>query len=151
MTFISVSGLGRLRGFFHSCSLEIPVWAADCCSWHQNYLSQRCDSWCGQFTAPLKLEGTSGGLLANPLLQDGWLWNETRVLEDLQKTSLFHCFTLLFLQNLVPISRSILLMLWFMPMASQLPLKSLALPAQCSKMVCLEAQLGWKCCYPNWI
>lgn len=39
MTFISISGLGRLRGFFQSCSLETPVWAtetpvwaAGCCS-----------------------------------------------------------------------------------------------------------------------
>lgn len=147
MTFISISGLGRLRGFFQSCSLEIPVWAAGCCSltpklpfpkvwllmWpvHSTTEVGRELRWfLGQPPAPrwVAVRWDQGA--------QGSVWD----LEGLQKSSLFHCFTLLFLQNLFPIPKSVLLMLWSMSLAPHLQLKSLAPPSQCSKMVCLEAQ-----------
>lgn len=131
MTFISISALGRLRGFFQSCSLETPVWAAGCCSLTPELPFPKVGILMWQSTAPLTLEGTSGGVLFNLLLQDGWLWDGTRVLRVLSgtlKTSKrAACFTasLQNLQNLFPIPKSVLLMLWFMPMASHLPLESL--------------------------
>lgn len=49
---------GGWGAFFQSCSLETPLWATEtpvwAIHWHQKYLSQRCESSCGQFTVPVK-------------------------------------------------------------------------------------------------
>lgn len=100
MTFISISALGRLRGFFQSCSLEAPVWVAGCCSltpelpfpkvgilmWpvHSTTDIGRDLRWClVQAPAPrwVAVRWDQGA--------QGFIWD----LEDLQKSSLFHCFT----------------------------------------------------------
>lgn len=147
MTFISISALRRLRGFFQSCSFRNLVWAAGCCSltpklpfpkvWililpvHSTTEAGRNLRWSlGPPPAPRWVA------VRWDQSAQGFIWD----LEDLQKSSLFHCFTVLFLQNLFPVSKSVLIMLWFMPMAFHLPLKSwsLAPPSQCSKMVCLK-------------
>lgn len=128
MTFVSISRLGRLRGFFQSCSLETPVWAAGSCSltpklpfpkvwilmWpvHSTTEAGRNLRWSlGQPPAPrwVAVRWDQGA--------QGFIWD----LEDLQKSSLLHCCLP---AKPFPCTQ-IHVMLWFMPMVSHLPLKSL--------------------------